>query len=799
MEDSDENVMRITPLGGGNEVGRSCIILEFKGKKIMLDCGIHPGGEGLAALPFFDAIDPASIDLVLITHFHLDHAAGLPFFLECLTGYEGPVYMTHPTKAIYKWLLSDYVRVTQDEGLYTETDLVRSYERIDTVDYHQTTEYNGIKFTAYYAGHVLGAAMFLLEIAGVKVLYTGDYSREEDRHLMAAEKPPNVIPDVLICESTYGVMSHEPRLVREARFTRLVHDIVTRGGRCLLPVFALGRAQELLLILDEYWQANPRLRHVPIYYASALAKKCMAVYQTYINMMNDNIRKQAKETNPFVFKHISNLKSVAQFDDVGPCVMMASPGMLQSGLSRELLEKWAPDKRNGVIIPGYVVEGTLGKHILSEPDEILSITGQKIPRRLSVDYVSFSAHVDYPQNSEFIKETGATKLVLVHGDSNEMYRLKNALQSQYADAEVPLDIYTPKNVESVELVFKGEKIAKVIGDIASEPPENGRELAGVVVQNDYQFNVVSASDLETFTNVKLTSLTQRMAVPFRGPWELILWGLRNMWGSIKLSQLSQTGGKTETPLQQAIVEDAVTVTRSSHLSVVVEWETGNLADMIADAVMAVILQVESSPASVRSTSRSCSSHCGKGEVAASASETDIGSFLQPKDRLYKSEKLSRLRFTETESELEAVVQKRQKEEDMASENGVLSIDWYVNKFLRDQVESPSSVRYFGMFESMDALLKAHNVELEALFGDLLVGDTFDGNNFYAWAVTCSSDPPCFILLPCDDVSNVLVKSSGKALEKRYQSVVSRFLKTIATIDETFNLASSVKEEAKLTA
>lgn len=136
---------------------------------------------------------------------------------------------------------------------------------------------------------------------------------------------------------------------------------------------------------------------------------------------------------------------------------------------------------------------------------------------------------------------------------------------------------------------------------------------------------------------------------------------------------------------------------------------------------------------------------------------------------------------------------------MASENGVLSIDWYVNKFLRDQVESPSSVRYFGMFESMDALLKAHNVELEALFGDLLVGDTFDGNNFYAWAVTCSSDPPCFILLPCDDVSNVLVKSSGKALEKRYQSVVSRFLKTIATIDETFNLASSVKEEAKLTA
>jgi cleavage and polyadenylation specificity factor subunit 3 len=115
------------------------------------------------------------------------------------------------------------------------------------------------------------------------------------------------------------------------------------------------------LILDEYWQAHPDLHNVPVYYASSLAKKCMAVYQTYTNMMNSRIREIAKKSNPFQFKHISNLKSIASFDDVGPCVMMASPGMLQSGLSRELLELWCVDKKNGVIIPGYVVEGTLGK------------------------------------------------------------------------------------------------------------------------------------------------------------------------------------------------------------------------------------------------------------------------------------------------------------------------------------------------------------------------------------------------------------------------------------------------------
>ncbi|CAJ0895555.1 848_t:CDS:2, partial [Entrophospora sp. SA101] len=162
--------------------------------------------------------------------------------------------------------------VALDDMLYDEKDLQRSYDKIEAVDYHQEVEVEGIKFTSYNAGHVLGAAMFLIEIAGVKILYTGDYSREEDRHLMAAELP-HTQSDVLITESTYGVQSHEPRLEKEARFTGLVHDIVQRGGRCLMPVYALGRAQELLLILDEYWEAHPELESVPIYYASSLAKK----------------------------------------------------------------------------------------------------------------------------------------------------------------------------------------------------------------------------------------------------------------------------------------------------------------------------------------------------------------------------------------------------------------------------------------------------------------------------------------------------------------------------------------------
>ena len=233
--------------------------------------------------------------------------------------------------SLFRWLLADYIKVSNlsaDQMLYTEKDLDKSMDKIETIHFHQEKEVSGIKFWAYNAGHVLGAAMFMIEIAGVNILYTGDFSRQEDRHLMSAEIP-NISPDVLICEATYGTHVHERRDQREKRFTSTVHNIISRGGRCLIPVFALGRAQELLLILDEYWTQHPELQDVPVYYASSLAKKCMAVYQTYIGAMNEKIRRQISISNPFVFKHISNLKGIDSFDDIGPSVVMASPGLFK--------------------------------------------------------------------------------------------------------------------------------------------------------------------------------------------------------------------------------------------------------------------------------------------------------------------------------------------------------------------------------------------------------------------------------------------------------------------------------------
>ena len=325
------------------------------------------------------------------------------------------------------------------------------------IDFHQTVEVNGIRFWCYTAGHVLGAAMFMVDIAGVRVLYTGDYSREEDRHLRAAEMP-EFSPDICIIESTYGVQVHQPRAVRERRFTETVHQTVAQGGRVLIPAFALGRAQELLLILDEYWKSHPELHNIPIYYASPLAKKCMSVYQTYINAMNDRIRMQYGISNPFDFTHIHPLKNIDSFDDVGPSVVMASPGGLQSGLSRQLFDLWCQDKKNACIIPGYVVEGTLAKTILNEPKEVTLMSGLVVPLNMSVTYISFSAHADCNQTSAFLNELRPPNIILVHGEANEMGRLKAKLQTQFADQNV--NVLSPRNCQTVEMFFKGEKLQK---------------------------------------------------------------------------------------------------------------------------------------------------------------------------------------------------------------------------------------------------------------------------------------------------------------------------------------------------
>ncbi|SCU85619.1 LANO_0C04808g1_1 [Lachancea nothofagi CBS 11611] len=665
-----KTALKFFSLGGSNEVGRSCHILQYKGKTVMLDAGVHPAHQGLASLPFYDEFDLSKIDVLLISHFHLDHAASLPYVMQ-RTNFNGRVFMTHPTKAIYRWLLSDFVKVTsigsgfsdKEENLYTDEDLAESFDRIETIDFHSTIDVNGIKFTAFHAGHVLGAAMFQIEIAGLKTLFTGDYSRETDRHLNSAEVPPSS-SDILIVESTFGTATHEPRVNREKKLTQLIHSTVLRGGRVLLPVFALGRAQEIMLILDEFWsQHSEELGNgqVPIFYASNLARKCMSVFQTYVNMMNDDIRKKFRDSqsNPFIFKNISYLKHLDEFQDFGPSVMLASPGMLQNGLSRDLLEKWCPDEKNLVLITGYSVEGTMAKYIMLEPDVIPSINNPEvsIPRRCQIEEISFAAHVDFRENLDFIEKIGARNVILVHGESNPMGRLKSALLSNFSSlkgTEDEVHVFNPRNCVVVELEFKGVKVAKAIGNIVDEvtnalgihnvPTNVGKVdmqeeeagshndvkikeiddetvVSGILVSDEKNFdlNLVSLSDLRDYhMDLSTTVLRERQTVLIDCKKELIYWHLCQMFGDVEViideDCITHT---SEAPEKKAStgLEFEVKIMGDVKLNIIknvatLEWSQGIMNDTVADSVMAILLSVDSSPASVKMSSHSCNhDHC----------------------------------------------------------------------------------------------------------------------------------------------------------------------------------------------
>lgn len=517
--------VEVLPIGSGGEVGRSCVVVRYKGRGVMLDCGNHPAKSGLDSLPFFDSIKCDEIDVVLITHFHLDHCGALPYFCN-QTSFKGRIFMTSATKAFYKMVMNDFLRIGAGASdLVTSEWLQSTIDRIETVEYHEEVTVNGISFQPFNAGHVLGAAMFMVDIAGMRALYTGDFSRVPDRHLLGAEVPP-YSPDILIAESTNGIRELESREEREQLFTGSVHEVVRRGGRCLVPVFALGRAQELLLILEEFWDAHKELQNIPIYYASSLAQRCMKLYQTFVSAMNDRVKQQhANHHNPFVFKYIHSLMDTKSFEDNGPCVVLASPGMLQSGISLELFERWCGDRRNGIIMAGYCVDGTIAKDVLAKPKEVTKPDGKVLPLRMStIEAVSFSAHSDGRQTRDFIQNLTKVKhTILVHGNPGAMGQLKNKLLQDFRDRN--MSVYTTMNQESIRIPFVQERTAKVMGKLANMSLREGEFVSGVMlVSGQHQYSIVHPDDVPVFTDLSVNRIQQAMVLPLprhRSPLEVL--------------------------------------------------------------------------------------------------------------------------------------------------------------------------------------------------------------------------------------------------------------------------------------
>eukprot|EP00039_Didymoeca_costata_P001686 m.54297 g.54297 ORF g.54297 m.54297 type:complete len:615 (+) comp10915_c0_seq2:178-2022(+) len=439
--------IQIVPLGAGQDVGRSCVLVKLNNKTVMFDCGMHMGYNDERRFPDFTYVSRGNltqfIDAVIITHFHLDHCGALPFFSE-MVGYDGPIYMTQPTKAICPILLEDYRKITVERkgetNFFTSLMIKNCMKKVITVDLHQTIHVDdSLDIKAYYAGHVLGAAMFHIRAGNQSLVYTGDYNMTPDRHLGSAWID-RCSPDVLITESTYATTIRDSKRCRERNFLNKVHACVAKGGKVLIPVFALGRAQELCILLETYWERNNL--NVPIYFSAGLTEKANHYYKLFISWTNQKIKKTFVERNMFEFKHILPFEK-GYVDAPGAQVLFATPGMLHAGLSLFVFKKWAPDPKNMVILPGYCVAGTVGAKVLKGQKQI-EVEGGTIQVKMAVEHLSFSAHADAKGIMQLIGQSNAKNVVLVHGEKKKMAFLADRIKK-----ELGRPCYFPANGESL--------------------------------------------------------------------------------------------------------------------------------------------------------------------------------------------------------------------------------------------------------------------------------------------------------------------------------------------------------------
>jgi len=249
----------------------------------------------------------------------------------------------------------------------------------------------------------------------------------------------------MITESTYATMIRESRRIRERNFFRKVHECIAGGGKVLIPVFALGRAQELMILLESYWQRMDLA--VPIYFSAGLAQKANDYYKLFINWCNQSIRQDLSEQNrnAFDFEHIESWNHAQHIEVDSPCVLLATSGMLHAGTSLKVFKKWCDDKRNLVVLPGYCVANTVGGQLIAGNKHI-EIEGKVYDVHMQIANLSFSAHADMKGIMQLIRQVAPSNVMLVHGEAKKMKSLKHKIE-----CELELKCFTPANGEYLSI------------------------------------------------------------------------------------------------------------------------------------------------------------------------------------------------------------------------------------------------------------------------------------------------------------------------------------------------------------
>jgi len=424
----------LTPLGGFHEVGRSSMLVETEESCVLLDCGISAGADRpLSAFPRIDAddFDIEKLDAVIISHAHLDHCGFVPFLYKY--GYDGPVYCSEPTSVLMTLLQLDYLDIFSKEGgypPYDQKDVREVVMHTIPVKYGVVTDVApDIKLTLHNAGHIIGSSIVHLHVGeGLhNIVFTGDF---KFGRTMLLEPATCSFPraETLIMESTYGgredVMSD--RATVEGQLARIVNETAEKGGKVLIPTLAVGRAQEIMLVLNAYMK-NKQIKELPIF-LEGMISEATAIHTAYPEYLARDLREQIlyKDINPFQSDYFTTVDHPSEREKIAagqPCVILATSGMMEGGPAIDYFRYLAADEKDSLVFVSYQVEGTLGNRLKNGAREV-SMMGRNgkveaLKVNLRVESVEgFSGHSDRNQLFAFLKRVSPrpSRVIVGHGE-----------------------------------------------------------------------------------------------------------------------------------------------------------------------------------------------------------------------------------------------------------------------------------------------------------------------------------------------------------------------------------------------
>ncbi|VVB54483.1 Ribonuclease J [uncultured archaeon] len=452
--------LRLTPLGGAGQVGRSCFLLQTPESNVFLDCGINVAAQGTDKFPDLRAANIAltELDAVVLSHAHIDHCGFIPYLYHY--GYEGPVYCTEPTRDIASLLLLDAVEIGEWENEqlpYTHVDVRTFIKHCITLDYGEVADITpDIHLTFYNAGHILGSAISHLHIGeGLhNLVYTGDLKFGDTRLLEPADYNfPRV--ETLLIECTYGGR-HDiapKRFEAEKAFVDIITKTLGRGGKVIIPVFSVGRSQEVMMVLEN--AARYDNFNVPIY-LDGMIWEATAIHTIYPEFLKRPIKHRVfNGQNPFLMDAFTkvNPKQRSEIINGPPCIILATSGMMTGGPSVEYFKQFAPDEKNSLIFVGYQSEGSLGRRLQNGMREYLTHENgrtKSIPVNMEVNTIEgFSGHADRRQLLGYKKKIHPkpNRVLLVHGEQTKLQQYSQAVREMFR-----IETTAPRNLDTMRLV-----------------------------------------------------------------------------------------------------------------------------------------------------------------------------------------------------------------------------------------------------------------------------------------------------------------------------------------------------------